>query len=98
MKPVSFVIKEPGVTRFLGSTESATISKRGNSHARRMSTILLKFSPKSQEFSFRVYKSFLFFLTSARGAALTNGRARDKLSSFCLMFVCCVPKKFRRKE
>ena len=79
MKPVSFVIKEPGVTRFLGSTESATISKRGNSHARRMSTILLKFSPKSQEFSFRVYKSFLFFLTSARGAALTNGR--EKVSS-----------------
>ena len=97
MKPVSLVIKETGVTRFLGSTESATISKRGNSHARRMSTILLKFSPKSQEFSFRVYKSF-FLLTSARGAALTNGRARDKLSSFCLMFVCCVPKKFRRKE
>ena len=78
MKPVSFVIKEPGVTRFLGSTESATISKRGNSHARRMSTILLNFSPKSQEFSFRVYKSF-FLLTSARGAALTNGR--EKVSS-----------------
>ena len=94
MKPVSFVIKEPGVTRFLGSTESATISKRGNSHARRMSTILLKFSPKSQEFSFRVYKSFLFFLTSARGAALTNGR--DKLSSFCLMFVS--PKSFEGKS
>jgi hypothetical protein len=40
MNPVSFVIKEPGVTRCLGSVESATILKGGTSEARRMSTIL----------------------------------------------------------